>query len=51
MKDFEIRQAFEIIKDRVNEIKQDQDWRENIVKEWNQADNQQDGPQLTKNNQ
>jgi uncharacterized protein (UPF0305 family) len=34
MEDFEVRQAFAIIKDRVNEIKQDQDWKEKIEKEW-----------------
>ena len=37
MDDFEIRQVFSIIKDRVNEIKQDQDWKQNIADEWNQA--------------
>ena len=37
MEDFEIRQVFSIIRDRVNEIKKDQDWKENIAKEWNQA--------------
>ena len=37
MEDFEIRQAFAIIQDRVKEIKQDQDWKENIAEEWNQT--------------
>lgn len=37
MNDFEIRQVFSIIKDRVNEIKQDQDWKEKVAKEWNEA--------------
>jgi len=37
MEDFEIRQVFSIIKDRVKEIKKDQDWKENIANEWNQA--------------
>ena len=37
MEDFEIRQVFSIIKDRVQEIKKDQDWKENIAKEWNEA--------------
>lgn len=37
MEDFEVRQVFSIIKDRVNEIKQDQDWKEKIAEEWNQA--------------
>jgi hypothetical protein len=35
MEDFEIRQAFAIIQDRVKEIKQDQDWKEKIAEEWN----------------
>jgi hypothetical protein len=37
MDDFEVRQLFSIIKDRVTEIKQDKDWKENIAQEWNQA--------------
>jgi hypothetical protein len=37
MDDFEIRQVFSIIKDRVIEIKQDLDWKEKIAQEWNQA--------------
>ena len=35
MEDFEIRQVFSIIKDRVDEIKKDQDWKENVAAEWN----------------
>ena len=37
MDDFEVKQAFAIIQDRVNEIKEDQDWKEKIAQEWNQA--------------
>lgn len=37
MEDFEIRQAFAIIQDRVQEIKQDQDWKEKIAEEWNKT--------------
>jgi len=37
MEDFEIRQAFSIIQDRIQEIKQDQDWKQKIVEEWNEA--------------
>ena len=37
MEDYDVRQALAIIKDRVNEIKQDQDWKEKIADEWNQA--------------
>jgi len=44
MEDFEIRQVFSIIKDRVTEIKKDQDWKENIAKEWNQAADEEGEP-------
>lgn len=37
MEDYEVRQALAIIKDRVNEIKQEKDWKQNIAEEWNQA--------------
>jgi len=37
MDDFEVRQALAIIKDRVQEIKKDEDWKEKIAKEWNEA--------------
>lgn len=37
MEDYEVRQALAIIKDRVQEIKQDDDWKKNIAEEWNQA--------------
>ena len=37
MEDFEVKQAFEIIKERVNEIKKDEDWKKQIAAEWNQA--------------
>lgn len=37
MEDFEVKQAFEIIRDRVSEIKQDMDWKENIANEWNKT--------------
>lgn len=44
MDDFEVRQAIAIIKDRVNEIKKDEDWKAKIAQEWNEAadDQQQD---------
>lgn len=41
MDDFEVRQALAIIKDRVNEIKQDVDWKDKMTKEWNEAARQQ----------
>jgi len=37
MDDFEVRQALAIIKDRVNEMKKDSDWKNNMAKEWNDA--------------
>lgn len=37
MEDYEVRQALEIIKDRVTEIKKDEDWKKKIADEWNQA--------------
>jgi len=37
MEDYEVRQALAIIKDRVNEIKQDVDWKQKITDEWNEA--------------
>lgn len=37
MEDFEVRQALAIIKDRVTEIKKDEDWKTKIAKEWNDA--------------
>lgn len=36
MDDFEVRQALAIIKDRVKEIRQDDDWKVNIAKQWNE---------------
>ena len=41
MEDYEIRQALAIIKDRVKEIKQDEDWKQNITNEWNKAAEQE----------
>jgi len=37
MEDYEVRQALAIIKDRVNELTQEPDWKEQITEEWNQA--------------
>ena len=37
MEDYEVRQALAIIKDRVNEIKQDEDWKQKMADEWNAA--------------
>lgn len=43
MDDFEVRQALAIIKDRITEIKKDDDWKEKMAKEWNEAGDDQ-GP-------
>jgi hypothetical protein len=37
MEDFEVRQALALIKERVNNIKKDVDWKEKIANEWNEA--------------
>lgn len=37
MDDFEVRQALALIKDRVDEIKKDSDWKTKMAEEWNQA--------------
>jgi hypothetical protein len=37
MEDYEVRQALAIIKERVIEIKQDNEWKQNIADEWNNA--------------
>lgn len=37
MEDFEVRQALALIKDRVQDIKKDEQWKQNIAKEWNEA--------------
>ena len=37
MDDYEVRQALAIIKDRVNEVTKQEDWKEKIAEEWNQA--------------
>lgn len=37
MEDFEVRQAFEIIRERVDEITKDHDWKEKIAEEWNKT--------------
>ena len=39
--DFEVRQALALIKDRVQEIRKDDDWKANMAKEWNEAHDEQ----------
>ena len=41
MEDYEVRQALAIIKDRVNEITADPDWKQQISNEWNEANQQE----------
>ena len=36
MEDQEVKLAFEVIKDRVTEIKKDQDWKAQLAAEWNE---------------
>ena len=38
MEDLEVRQALALIKERVHEIKKDDEWREKIAEEWNTAE-------------
>lgn len=44
MEDVEVRQALAIIKDRVNNMKKDNDWKEKITDEWNQANENPNAP-------
>lgn len=37
MEDYEVRAALAVIKERVNDIKQEPDWKEKMADEWNQA--------------
>jgi hypothetical protein len=37
MEDLEVRQALAVIKERVKDMKQDQDWKQKIANEWNAA--------------
>jgi hypothetical protein len=41
MEDYEVRQALAIIKDRVNELTQEPNWKEQITEEWNQANEEE----------
>ena len=41
MEDYEVRQALAIIKDRVNEITQQPDWKEQMTQEYNEANEQE----------
>lgn len=41
MEDYEVRQALAIIKDRVKELTQEPNWKEQITEEWNQANEEE----------
>jgi len=41
MEDYEVRQALAIIKDRVNELTEKPDWKEQMAEEWNQANEEE----------
>ena len=41
MEDFEVRQALAVIKERVDNIKQEPDWKQKMADEWNQATNEE----------
>lgn len=41
MEDYEVRQALAIIKDRVNELTNKPDWKEQIANEWNEANQEE----------
>ena len=41
MEDYEVRQALGIIKDRVKELTQEDDWKEKMAEEWNKANEQE----------
>ena len=51
MDDYEVRQALAIIKDRVNEVTKEQDWKEKMADEWNQADAAEQAMESEKPNQ
>lgn len=38
MEDFEVRQALAVIKERVNAIKNEPDWKQKIADEWNKEE-------------
>ena len=42
MEDYEVRQALAIIKERVEEMRQDKDWKKNMADEWNEAAKQEE---------
>lgn len=49
MEDLEVRQALALIKERVDEIKKDEEWRTKLADEWNQAEQANPNEGLNKN--
>ena len=41
IEDFEVRQALAVLKDRVNEIKKDENWKEKFAEKWNKEHNEE----------
>lgn len=50
MEDFEVRQALAVIKERVNEIKQEPDWKQKMADEWNAANQEEQQQARDKDN-
>lgn len=42
VEDFEVRQALEIMKQRIDEMKQDEEWKKKIADEWNEIAEQEE---------
>lgn len=45
MEDYEVRQALAIVKDRVQELKKDEEWKKNVAEEWNRAGEEENAQQ------
>jgi hypothetical protein len=42
MEDYEVRAALAVIKERVQNMAKDEDWKEKMAQEWNQAQEQRE---------
>ena len=51
MEDYEVRQALAVIKDRVNELTQEPNWKEQITQEWNEANEAEAAAKRERRNQ
>lgn len=45
MEDYEVRQALAIVKDRIDELKKDEEWKQKMADEWNKAADEEQGEQ------